>query len=93
MDTNTNTKVIERLDALENENDHLKNELSNLEKNLESLEDIHQKDTRNITNYLNLVKNQITELENSQVETNAVLPSHTKTIRKFVYLHYISLPK
>ena len=60
-------KVFEWLDSLENENNHLKTKLSNLEKLLESLEDIHHKETRNITSYLNHVKNQITELENSQV--------------------------
>ena len=93
FEVDTNKQVIERLDALEYENYDLKNELSDLEKRLESFEEIHQKDIRNITNSLNLVKNQITELENSQVETTTVLPSHTETIRKFVYLHYISFSK
>ena len=86
-------KVFERLDALENENDHLKNEISDLENHLESLEEIHEKETLNITDSLNLVENRITKLENSQVETTTVLPSHTETIGKFVYSYYISLSK
>ena len=86
-------KVFERLDALENENDYLKNELSDLENHIESLEEIHEKETLNITDSLNLVENRITKLENSHVETTTVLSSHTETIGKFVYLHHISLSK
>ena len=83
FEVDASKKVFERLDALENENDDLKDELHNLEKHLESIEENHQEETRNITNSLNLVKNKITELENSQVETTTVLPSNIDTIRKF----------